>query len=93
MKVEAEGRDAGWHLPLPGSRAASRSRSPGRSRTPVHQPQTRSAHFAVCAFSLSFAPELVSNLSPGRGQGLEPVLPAGHQCVFPSRPDPCQAPG
>lgn len=30
VKVEAEGRDAGWHLPLPAGRAASRSGSPGQ---------------------------------------------------------------
>lgn len=98
MKVETEGRDAGWHLPLPAGRAASRSRSPGRrglgAGFPVQQSQTMSAHLAVCAFSLFFfAPELASNLSPGRGQGLEPVPSTGHQRVLPFRPDPYQAPG
>lgn len=30
VKVEAEGRDVGWHLPLPAGLAASRSWSPGQ---------------------------------------------------------------
>lgn len=60
-KVEAEGRDTGWHLPLSAARAAPWSWSPRRGGqgaglpdTAANHPRAGSSHFVVCA--LSFPP-------------------------------------